>query len=442
MAWTLTISTRSCRNSCPTAAATRPISACCSISARPRRRVSRTSRTRYSRRFRARSCASSSSASVSGRSARSSRLACTRLSDPQEDAFAQALDKFSKKLWRKPRARRKFRFDLAMLADGNDPMPPSNKRALKRFVDAGAELGIEVDTISKNDYTKLAEYDGLFIRETTALDNHTYRFSNKAEKEDMVVIDDPSSILKCTNKIYLHDLLTARKLPTPKDRDPLSRRSEEARRAAGPPRRFPDRAEDSGWLVFARHRQGRKRRAAESRSRRSLPAHRARARAGIHVHRVRLAHRRAQSRASLRVQVLHVARPLADLQPHRERHRTLRRLRDATRARSAGRRRQARAPRDRGDRRRACMASISSNRANVSRSSKSTTTRRSTPASRTPISARICTAASWTSSCGAWSASGLACAADERGVAVTAPCDDDAARAPPTNAGRPSCSPR
>ena len=103
-----------------------------------------------------------------------------------------------------------------MLADVNDPMPPSNKRALKRFVDAGAELGIEVDTISKNDYTKLAEYDGLFIRETTALDNHTYRFANKAEKEDMVVIDDPASILKCTNKIYLHDLLKARKLPTPK----------------------------------------------------------------------------------------------------------------------------------------------------------------------------------------------------------------------------------
>jgi glutathione synthase/RimK-type ligase-like ATP-grasp enzyme len=32
----------------------------------------------------------------------------------------------------------------------------------------------------------------------------------------MVVIDDPSSILKCTNKIYLHDLMKARKLPTPK----------------------------------------------------------------------------------------------------------------------------------------------------------------------------------------------------------------------------------
>ena len=45
--------------------------------------------------------------------------------------------------------------------------------------------------IGRNDYSRIAEYDGLFIRETTALDNHTYRFANKAEKEGMVVIDDP-----------------------------------------------------------------------------------------------------------------------------------------------------------------------------------------------------------------------------------------------------------
>ena len=138
------------------------------------------------------------------------------LSDEQEDAFAKTLDAFSKKLWRKPRARRKYRFDLAMLVDPAEAMPPSNKRALKQFVEAGAELGIEVDTLGRNDYQRLAEYDGLFIRETTALDNHTYRFANKAEKEDMVVIDDPGSILKCTNKIYLHDLMLSRKLPIPR----------------------------------------------------------------------------------------------------------------------------------------------------------------------------------------------------------------------------------
>jgi glutathione synthase/RimK-type ligase-like ATP-grasp enzyme len=138
------------------------------------------------------------------------------LTDPQEDAFAEALDAFSKKLWRKPRARRKYRYDIAMLVDPNDPMPPSNKKALKHFIDAGKELDIEVDPIGKNEYARLAEYDGLFIRETTALDNHTYRFAIKAEKEDMVVIDDPSSILKCTNKIYLADLLKSRKIATPR----------------------------------------------------------------------------------------------------------------------------------------------------------------------------------------------------------------------------------
>jgi glutathione synthase/RimK-type ligase-like ATP-grasp enzyme len=138
------------------------------------------------------------------------------LTDSQEDAFADALDKFSKKLWRKPRARRQFRYEIAMLCDAEEAMPPSNKRALKHFIDAGKELAIEVDPVGRNDYQRLAEYDGLFIRETTALDNHTYRFAIKAEKEGMVVIDDPSSILKCTNKIYLADLLKSRKLATPK----------------------------------------------------------------------------------------------------------------------------------------------------------------------------------------------------------------------------------
>jgi len=137
------------------------------------------------------------------------------LTDPQEDAFAAALEKFSKKLWKRPRTRRKFRYDIAMLQDAQEAMPPSNKRALKSFIKAGKDLQIEVDPITRNDYSRLAEYDGLFIRETTALDNHTYRFAIKAEKEAMVVIDDPASILKCTNKIYLADLLKSRKLPTP-----------------------------------------------------------------------------------------------------------------------------------------------------------------------------------------------------------------------------------
>src|SRR5690348_9819240 len=138
------------------------------------------------------------------------------LDDAQEDAFAHTLDVFTKRLWRKPRARKQFRYDLAMLVDPAETMPPSNPRALKGFIAAGKELGIEVDPIGKNDYTRLAEYDGLFIRETTAPDNHTYRFAHKAEREGMVVIDDPTSILRCTNKIYLNDLLRAHKVAVPR----------------------------------------------------------------------------------------------------------------------------------------------------------------------------------------------------------------------------------
>jgi glutathione synthase/RimK-type ligase-like ATP-grasp enzyme len=137
------------------------------------------------------------------------------LDDAQEDAFAVELDRFSKKLWRKPRARKRYRYDIAMLVDPAEAMPPSNKKALKSFIAAGKELGIEVDPIGKNDYQRLAEYDGLFIRETTASDNHTYRFAHRAEKENMVVIDDPSSILRCTNKIFLNDLMVSRKLAVP-----------------------------------------------------------------------------------------------------------------------------------------------------------------------------------------------------------------------------------
>jgi glutathione synthase/RimK-type ligase-like ATP-grasp enzyme len=137
------------------------------------------------------------------------------LDDAQEDAFATELDRFSRKLWRKPRTRKLYRYDIAMLVDPDEAMPPSNRRALKSFIAAGKELGIEVDPIGKNDYPRLAEYDGLFIRETTASDNHTYRFAHRAEKEGMVVIDDPTSILRCTNKIFLNDLMVSRKLAVP-----------------------------------------------------------------------------------------------------------------------------------------------------------------------------------------------------------------------------------
>jgi glutathione synthase/RimK-type ligase-like ATP-grasp enzyme len=142
--------------------------------------------------------------------------ALNNLTEQEEDLFATGLDLFSKKIWRKPRARKLYRYDLAILVDPNEELPPSNKRALKSFEKAGRELGIDVDFITKKDLGKLAEYDALFIRETTGINNHTYQFAKRAESESMVVIDDPESILRCTNKVYLAKLLEAQKIATPK----------------------------------------------------------------------------------------------------------------------------------------------------------------------------------------------------------------------------------
>ncbi|WP_166263777.1 RimK family protein [Marinobacter caseinilyticus] len=134
----------------------------------------------------------------------------------EQDVFAAALDKFSSIVWRKPRSRRRYRFDLAMLVNPDEQLPPSDNEALACFEKAGKKLGINVETITKRDYLRLPEYDGLFIRETTAIDHHTYRFARKAEAQGLVVIDDPVSILRCTNKVYLADLLKNNKVPTPK----------------------------------------------------------------------------------------------------------------------------------------------------------------------------------------------------------------------------------
>jgi len=84
------------------------------------------------------------------------------------------------------------------------------------FIKAGHRQRVDVELITRKDFSRIAEYDALFIRETTSIDNHTFRFARKAEAEGMPVIDDPKSIIRCTNKVYLWERLTAQNLPTPK----------------------------------------------------------------------------------------------------------------------------------------------------------------------------------------------------------------------------------
>lgn len=138
------------------------------------------------------------------------------LSDEEETAFGEALDNFSREVWRPKKKGKSARYTMAILANPDEKLPPSNPPALKKFVQAGRNLGVSVEIISPDDFMRLPEFDALFIRETTSIQHHTYRFAQKAESLGLVVIDDPTSILRCTNKIYLADLFASNGVPSPK----------------------------------------------------------------------------------------------------------------------------------------------------------------------------------------------------------------------------------
>jgi glutathione synthase/RimK-type ligase-like ATP-grasp enzyme len=113
--------------------------------------------------------------------------------------------------------RQPMRYDMAILHDpaaGDDC--PSNQGALKRFIRAGESMGIAVDLITKDHSARLLEYDALFIRATTQVNHYTYRFARRAASEGLVVMDDPQSIVRCTNKVYLAELMQRHKIATPK----------------------------------------------------------------------------------------------------------------------------------------------------------------------------------------------------------------------------------
>jgi glutathione synthase/RimK-type ligase-like ATP-grasp enzyme len=128
-------------------------------------------------------------------------IAPRALSPEEFDFFLARLEHYTRADWRAPKARPTARYALGVLYDSSAKLPPSSPETIRKFVSIGAQMGIDVETIERKDYLRLAEYDALFIRETTTLENHTFRFAQKAVFEGLPVIDDPVSILRCTNKV-------------------------------------------------------------------------------------------------------------------------------------------------------------------------------------------------------------------------------------------------
>ncbi|ESR26160.1 RimK family protein [Lutibaculum baratangense] len=142
-------------------------------------------------------------------------VAVTKLEPAHRIFFREALHRHTMREWRSPRVKQTPKYTLAVLHDPKDKLPPSSTGTLKHFARIAERHDIEVEPILAKQFHQLAEHDALLIRETTSIDNHTYRFARRAVQEQMPVIDDPISMIRCTNKVYLTELLTSNRLPVP-----------------------------------------------------------------------------------------------------------------------------------------------------------------------------------------------------------------------------------
>jgi glutathione synthase/RimK-type ligase-like ATP-grasp enzyme len=142
-------------------------------------------------------------------------LPIARLAPDELRAFHVALHNHTTREWRSKKDRATPRYSFAVLYNPLEELPPSNLATLRHWSRIAEKMGVEIEPITRRDLARLAEFDALCIRETTSIDNHTYRFARRAVQEGMPVIDDPMSMIRCTNKIYLHELMTGNGIAVP-----------------------------------------------------------------------------------------------------------------------------------------------------------------------------------------------------------------------------------
>lgn len=143
-------------------------------------------------------------------------ISIAQIPDNEREQIAEFAQEYFKKKHVHKAPRQRFLYDLALLVNPNEENPPSNAEALKKFTAAAREVGFYVETITTNDSDRISEFDALFIRETTSVNHPTYRLSRLAHAEGLIVMDDPWSILRCANKIFLAESLARAKVSSPK----------------------------------------------------------------------------------------------------------------------------------------------------------------------------------------------------------------------------------
>jgi glutathione synthase/RimK-type ligase-like ATP-grasp enzyme len=105
---------------------------------------------------------------------------------------------------------------LAILWNKDETHKPSNEEALRKLVKAAPLVGLEAELIGPDELERLPEFDALFNRASPDVDSVIYEFVRRAEAAGMPVVDDPESILKCLNKVYMYEMMNRHGITQPR----------------------------------------------------------------------------------------------------------------------------------------------------------------------------------------------------------------------------------
>ncbi len=140
-----------------------------------------------------------------------------RLGDAERVGLVEALRDERRIVRRGTEAPRELkRASVAVLFDGNDPFRPSTPETLDKLERVASRMNVYVTRIGPDDLDRLGEFDALFIRTLTGVTEPSFQFALRAEALDMPVVDDTQSIIRCSNKVFLEELLRREGIATPR----------------------------------------------------------------------------------------------------------------------------------------------------------------------------------------------------------------------------------
>lgn len=95
-----------------------------------------------------------------------------------------------------------------------EPFCASDSSSVQAFARVAETFGLRSVILSKNDRAALDGIDALFIRDLTTPAGYTYEFACAAAQRGIPVLDHPRSIVRCSNKLFIHEALKRAGVPT------------------------------------------------------------------------------------------------------------------------------------------------------------------------------------------------------------------------------------